>query len=57
VEFLSGFTAPLWSRAPPSLPASCLFAWIYNGLIPHAKRMKSIELFATQVLPRFAVDE
>jgi alkanesulfonate monooxygenase SsuD/methylene tetrahydromethanopterin reductase-like flavin-dependent oxidoreductase (luciferase family) len=35
------------------LPARWLFAWTYNGLIPHAKLMRSIELFATRVLPRF----
>ncbi len=33
-------------------PARWLFAWTYNGLIPHAKLMRSIELFATKVLPR-----
>jgi len=36
------------------LPARWLFAWTYNGLIPHAKLMRSIERFATKVLPRFA---
>jgi len=36
------------------LPARWLFAWTYNGLIPHAKLMRSIESFATRVLPRFA---
>jgi alkanesulfonate monooxygenase SsuD/methylene tetrahydromethanopterin reductase-like flavin-dependent oxidoreductase (luciferase family) len=34
------------------LPARWLFAWTYNGLIPHAKLMWSIEQFATKVLPR-----
>jgi alkanesulfonate monooxygenase SsuD/methylene tetrahydromethanopterin reductase-like flavin-dependent oxidoreductase (luciferase family) len=34
------------------LPARWLFAWTYNALIPHPKLMRSIELFATQVLPR-----
>ena len=34
------------------LPARWLFAWTYNGLIPHAKLMRSIERFATEVLPR-----
>ena len=34
------------------LPARWLFAWTYNGLIPHAKLMWSIEQFATRVLPR-----
>ena len=36
------------------LPARWLFAWTYNGLIPHAVLMKSIELFQTKVLPRVA---
>jgi alkanesulfonate monooxygenase SsuD/methylene tetrahydromethanopterin reductase-like flavin-dependent oxidoreductase (luciferase family) len=36
------------------LPLRWLFAWTYNGLVPHAKLMSSIERFATQVLPRFA---
>jgi alkanesulfonate monooxygenase SsuD/methylene tetrahydromethanopterin reductase-like flavin-dependent oxidoreductase (luciferase family) len=34
------------------LPAQWIFAWTYNALIPHAKLMNSIELFATKVLPR-----
>jgi len=33
------------------LPVRWLFAWTYNGLIPHAQLMRSIELFATRVLP------
>jgi alkanesulfonate monooxygenase SsuD/methylene tetrahydromethanopterin reductase-like flavin-dependent oxidoreductase (luciferase family) len=36
------------------LPAQWLFNWTYNGLIPHPKLMKSIEAFATKVLPRLA---
>jgi len=36
------------------LPARWLFAWTYNGLVPHAKLMRSIEILATKVLPRFA---
>jgi alkanesulfonate monooxygenase SsuD/methylene tetrahydromethanopterin reductase-like flavin-dependent oxidoreductase (luciferase family) len=36
------------------VPLAWLFAWTYNGLVPHAKLMASIERFATQVLPRFA---
>ena len=35
-------------------PVRWLFAWTYNGLIPHDKIMRSLELFATKVLPRFA---
>lgn len=34
-------------------PVEWVFAWMYNGLIPHAVNMKSIELFKTKVLPRF----
>jgi len=34
-------------------PVSWLFAWVYNGVIPHQKLMRSLELFATRVLPRF----
>jgi alkanesulfonate monooxygenase SsuD/methylene tetrahydromethanopterin reductase-like flavin-dependent oxidoreductase (luciferase family) len=34
------------------LPARWLFAWTYNGLVPHAKLLWSIEAFATKVLPR-----
>ncbi len=34
-------------------PVSWLFAWTYNGVIPHQKLMRSLELFATKVLPRF----
>jgi hypothetical protein len=32
-------------------PVNWLFAWQYNGLIPHAKILRSLELFATKVLP------
>ncbi|MGB2693696.1 MAG: LLM class flavin-dependent oxidoreductase, partial [Dehalococcoidia bacterium] len=34
-------------------PIRWLFAWTYNGLVPHNKLMRSLELFATKVLPRF----
>ncbi len=34
------------------LPAQWIFAWCYNGLIPHAKLMHSIEAFHQKVLPR-----
>jgi alkanesulfonate monooxygenase SsuD/methylene tetrahydromethanopterin reductase-like flavin-dependent oxidoreductase (luciferase family) len=36
------------------LPVRWLFAWTYNGLIPHEKLLYSIETFATRVLPRVA---
>jgi alkanesulfonate monooxygenase SsuD/methylene tetrahydromethanopterin reductase-like flavin-dependent oxidoreductase (luciferase family) len=39
------------------LPARWLFAWTYNGLIPHEKLMYSIEQFATTVLPRVATSD
>ena len=35
-------------------PARWIFAWQYNGLVPHEHLLRSIELFATKVLPRFA---
>jgi alkanesulfonate monooxygenase SsuD/methylene tetrahydromethanopterin reductase-like flavin-dependent oxidoreductase (luciferase family) len=35
-------------------PVRWLFAWTYNGLIPHDKILHSLELFKTKVLPRFA---
>jgi len=35
-------------------PIRWLFAWTYNGLMPHDKILRSLELFATRVLPRFA---
>lgn len=34
------------------LPVKWLFAWIYNGLIPHDRLMKTLELFWTKVVPR-----
>jgi len=36
------------------LPVSWLFAWMYNGLTPHPALMRTIEDFATKVLPRVA---
>jgi alkanesulfonate monooxygenase SsuD/methylene tetrahydromethanopterin reductase-like flavin-dependent oxidoreductase (luciferase family) len=36
------------------LPARWLFAWTYNGLIPHGRLLASIEAFASRVLPRLA---
>jgi hypothetical protein len=32
-----------------------VFGWMFNGMIPHAKLMKTIELFKTKVLPRVGV--
>ena len=34
-------------------PVEWIFSWIYNGLVPHATNLRSIELFKTKVLPRF----
>ena len=34
-------------------PVDWLFCYTYNSLVPHAKLMKSIERFWTQVMPRF----
>ncbi len=36
------------------LPAQWIFAWTYNGLIPHSALMPSIESFYRSVLPRVA---
>ncbi len=36
------------------VPVNWIFGWTHNGLIPHAKLMRSIEDFHTKVLPRFA---
>ena len=41
-------------RLRARLPVRWLFAWTYNGLIPHERLMYSIESFATRVLPRVA---
>jgi alkanesulfonate monooxygenase SsuD/methylene tetrahydromethanopterin reductase-like flavin-dependent oxidoreductase (luciferase family) len=43
-------------RLVARLPVRWLFAWTYNGLIAHDRLMRSIELFATQVLPRTVGD-
>ena len=34
------------------LPIDWIFGWTHNTLVPHAKLMRSIELFYTKVLPR-----
>jgi alkanesulfonate monooxygenase SsuD/methylene tetrahydromethanopterin reductase-like flavin-dependent oxidoreductase (luciferase family) len=36
------------------LPVRWIFAWMYNGLLPHERLMKTIELFWSKVLPRVA---
>jgi len=40
-------------RLRKELDVRFILLWTYNGLIPHAKLMRSIELFATEVMPRF----
>jgi alkanesulfonate monooxygenase SsuD/methylene tetrahydromethanopterin reductase-like flavin-dependent oxidoreductase (luciferase family) len=35
-------------------PVRWVFGWTYNGLVPHDKLMRSLDLFATRVLPRFS---
>jgi alkanesulfonate monooxygenase SsuD/methylene tetrahydromethanopterin reductase-like flavin-dependent oxidoreductase (luciferase family) len=34
------------------LPVGWIFAWEWNGLVPHQALLRSIELFATEVAPR-----
>ena len=34
------------------LPIEWVFGWMFNGMVPHDKLMKTIELFQTKVLPR-----
>lgn len=34
------------------LPVNWIFGWMHNGLVPHARNMRSLELFQTKVLPR-----
>ena len=41
-------------RMMATRPVVWIFAWTFNALIPHAKLMRSIELYQTQVLPRVA---
>jgi alkanesulfonate monooxygenase SsuD/methylene tetrahydromethanopterin reductase-like flavin-dependent oxidoreductase (luciferase family) len=36
------------------LPVQWIFGWTHNTLVPHAKLMRSIELFHAKVLPRVA---
>jgi alkanesulfonate monooxygenase SsuD/methylene tetrahydromethanopterin reductase-like flavin-dependent oxidoreductase (luciferase family) len=40
-------------RLQRDTPVNWLFAWQYNGLIPNGKILRSLDLFATKVLPRF----
>ena len=41
-------------RLRARLPVQWVFAWQYNGLVPHAKLMTSIERYAIEVVPRVA---
>ena len=38
------------------LPVTWLYFWAYNGLLPHARLMSTIERFRTEVLPRVGAD-
>jgi alkanesulfonate monooxygenase SsuD/methylene tetrahydromethanopterin reductase-like flavin-dependent oxidoreductase (luciferase family) len=38
-------------RMQAQTPVRWLFAWQYNGLVPHAQLLHSLDRFATQVLP------
>ena len=38
------------------LPVTWLYFWAYNGLLPHARLMSTIERFKTEVLPRVGAD-
>jgi len=40
-------------RLVTDTPVKWLFAWTYNGLMPHDKIMRSLELFKSKVLPNF----
>jgi alkanesulfonate monooxygenase SsuD/methylene tetrahydromethanopterin reductase-like flavin-dependent oxidoreductase (luciferase family) len=44
-------------RLQSELDCRYLLLWTYNGLIPHEKLMRSIDLFANKVMPRFAERE
>jgi hypothetical protein len=35
-------------------PVRWVFAWQYNGLVPNPAILRSLELFQTEVMPRFA---
>jgi alkanesulfonate monooxygenase SsuD/methylene tetrahydromethanopterin reductase-like flavin-dependent oxidoreductase (luciferase family) len=39
-------------RLMADTPVRWLFAWTYNGLVPHGRIMRSLELFQNKVLPR-----
>jgi alkanesulfonate monooxygenase SsuD/methylene tetrahydromethanopterin reductase-like flavin-dependent oxidoreductase (luciferase family) len=41
-------------RLMADTPVRWLFAWTYNGLVPHGRIMRSLELFQNKVLPRLA---
>ena len=38
------------------LPVTWLYFWAYNGLLPHARLMSTIERFKAEVLPRVGAD-
>jgi alkanesulfonate monooxygenase SsuD/methylene tetrahydromethanopterin reductase-like flavin-dependent oxidoreductase (luciferase family) len=41
-------------RLQKRLPIKWIFAWMYNGLIPHERNLKILEQFWTKVVPRVA---
>jgi alkanesulfonate monooxygenase SsuD/methylene tetrahydromethanopterin reductase-like flavin-dependent oxidoreductase (luciferase family) len=41
-------------RLTERLPVQWVFAWTYNGLVPHGNLLQSIEAYQTVVLPRVA---
>ena len=41
-------------RLVERLPAQWLYVWMYNGLVPHAACLRTIEALWTEVLPRVA---
>jgi len=39
-------------RVRENVPAQWIFAWMYNGLVPHDRILHTIEAWQTQVVPR-----
>ena len=37
------------------LPVQWIFAWTFNGLVPHAALLRTIERWQTQVLPKMGL--
>ena len=34
------------------IPIDWVFGWMFNGMVPHEKVMRTLDLFHTKVLPR-----